>query len=275
MTTELTLIHEAAAFIQARIDGFQPDTGLILGTGLGALAEEVAVIHSLDYATIPHFPLSTVATHAGRLLLGTLSGRRVAVLQGRFHWYEGYSMAEVVRPVRVLKLLGISELLISNAAGGLNPAFERGDLMLLADHLNLLPDNPLRGPNLDTLGPRFPDLFAAYHPTLLARARAAAEGLGIGERVRQGVYAAVPGPMLETPAEYRYLRQIGADAVGMSTVPEVIAARHLGLSVLAVSVITDLCDPERLGPVSLREILAAAAEAEPRLTALVKAIVAG
>ncbi len=273
MPDELSQIQAAAAFLRQQAPDFQPQTGLILGTGLGGLAAEVAVAHAFAYADVPHFPTSTAPGHSGWLLLGTLRGRRVAVLQGRFHHYEGYSMAEIVRPLRVLHQLGIGELLISNAAGGLDPAFAKGDVMLLTDHLNLLPGNPLTGPNLAALGPRFPDLWQAYDSDLLARAHHAAEELELAGRVRQGVYAAVPGPMLETAAEYRYLRLIGADAVGMSTVPEVIAARHLGLRVLAASVITDLCDPARLGPVSLPEILAAAAEAEPRLTALFAAVV--
>ena len=265
-------LQAAAAYIQAHSDNFQPTTGIILGTGLGALAEEVEVAHEISYADIPHFPLSTVESHAGRLLLGRLAGQQVAVLQGRFHYYEGYSMAQVVLPVRVLKLLGIKQLFVSNAAGGLNPEFAISDLMLLDDHLNLQPTNPLIGPNDNQLGPRFPDMYAAYDAALLARAAAAAVALGQAATTRRGVYAAVPGPMLETPAEYRYLRTIGADAVGMSTVPEVIAARHLGLPVLAVSVITDLCYPGQLKPVHLSEILAAAAVAEPRLTALMKAV---
>ena len=271
----LTQLREAAAFIQTQSGNFQPEAGIILGTGLGALAQQVQVQHRLSYADIPHFPLSTVESHAGRLLLGTLAGRRVAVLQGRFHYYEGYSMPQVVLPVRVLKLLGISQLFISNAAGGLNPEFQISDLMLIDDHINLLPTNPLIGPNEPALGPRFPDMYAAYDAALLARAAAAARALGQAGSTRRGVYAAVPGPMLETPAEYRYLRTIGADAVGMSTVPEVIAARHLGLPVLAVSVITDLCYPGALKPVQLPAILAAAAAAEPRLTALMKAVLAG
>ena len=268
-------LREAATFIQAHSNNFQPTTGIILGTGLGALANEVEVEDELSYADIPHFPVSTVESHAGRLLLGTLSGQKVVVLQGRFHYYEGYSMAQVVLPVRVMKLLGIKQLFVSNAAGGLNPEFAISDLMLLDDHINLLPTNPLIGPNDAQLGPRFPDMYAAYDAALLARAQAAAEALGQQATTRRGVYAAVPGPMLETPAEYRYLRTIGADAVGMSTVPEVIAARHLGLPVLAASVITDLCYPGHLKPVQLPEILAAAAVAEPRLTALMKAVLAG
>jgi purine-nucleoside phosphorylase len=268
-------LHEAADYIRAQSNNFQPATGIILGTGLGALVQDVEVAYALDYEDIPHFPLSTVESHAGRLVLGTLGGRRVAVLQGRFHYYEGYSMAQVVFPVRVLKLLGIEQLLVSNAAGGLNPDFQLADIMLIDDHLNLLPANPLVGANLDALGPRFPDMFAPYDAGLLARAEEAAQALGQGPTTRRGVYAALPGPMLETPAEYRYLRTIGADAVGMSTVPEVIAARHMGLPVLAASVITDLCAPGHLKPVVLADIFAAAAAAEPRLTALLRAVVAG
>ena len=261
--------------MRARAANFQPATGIILGTGLGALAREVEILHEISYADIPDFPLSTVESHAGRLLLGHLSGQPVAVLQGRFHYYEGYSMEQVVRPVRLLAALGVKQLFVSNAAGGLNPEFAISDLMLLDDHINLQPTNPLIGPNDEALGPRFPDMFAPYDPALLTRARRAAEALGQGTTTRRGVYAAVPGPMLETPAEYRYLRTIGADAVGMSTVPEVIAARHLGLSVLAVSVITDLCYPGQLKPVVISDIMAAAAAAEPRLTALFKELLAG
>jgi purine-nucleoside phosphorylase len=270
---QFALLREAAAYIQDRTNSFEPETGIILGTGLGALAKEVVVEHEIDYADIPHFPLSTVESHAGRLLLGTMAGKRVAVLQGRFHYYEGYTMQQVVMPVRVLKLLGIGRLLVSNAAGGLNPDYNIGDLMLIDDHINLQPTNPLIGANLDELGPRFPDMFAPYDAGLLARAEAAATELGQAATTRRGVYVSVPGPMLETPAEYRYLRTIGADAVGMSTVPEVIAARHLGLPVLAVSVITDLCAPGHLKPVVLADIFAAAALAEPRLTALMRAVV--
>ena len=266
-------LHEATAYIRAHSNNFQPDTGIILGTGLGALAREVEVEYEINYADIPHFPLSTVESHAGRLLLGRLGGKRVAVLQGRFHYYEGYTMPQVVLPVRVLRLLGIARLVVSNAAGGLNPDFALADLMLIDDHINLQPTNPLVGPNLDELGPRFPDMFAPYDADLLARAEAAALALGQVATIRRGVYASLPGPMLETPAEYRYLRLIGADAVGMSTVPEVIAARQMGLPVLAISVITDLCSPGHLKSVVLADIFAAAALAEPRLTALIKAVV--
>ena len=267
-------LHEAAAYIKANSQAFQPETGIILGTGLGALANEVDVEYEINYADIPHFPVSTVESHAGRLLLGRLGGKQVAVLQGRFHYYEGYTMAQVAMPVRVLKLMGISQLVVSNAAGSLNPDFNMADLMLIDDHINLQPDNPLIGLNLDELGVRFPDMFAPYDAALLARAEAAAQALGQAATTRRGVYASLPGPMLETPAEYRYLRIIGADAVGMSTVPEVIAARQMNLPVLAISVITDLCVPGHLKPVVLADIFAAAAQAEPRLTALIKAVVA-
>ena len=270
----LTQLREAAAYIQARSNNFLPETGIILGTGLGALAKEVEVEYEINYTDIPYFPHSTVESHAGRLLLGRMGGKEVAVLQGRFHYYEGYTMQQVVLPVRVLKLLGIGQLIVSNAAGGLNPDFNLADLMLIDDHINLQPTNPLIGANFDELGPRFPDMFAPYDAGLLARAEAAAQALGQASTTRRGVYVSVPGHMLETPAEYRYLRIIGADAVGMSTVPEVIAARHLGLPVLAVSVITDLCVPGHLKPVALADIFAAAALAEPRLTALIKAVVA-
>jgi purine-nucleoside phosphorylase len=271
----LNHLREATAYIQLQSNNFLPQAGIILGTGLGALAKEVEVEYEINYADIPHFPLSTVESHAGRLLLGRLGGKQVAVLQGRFHYYEGYTMEQVVMPVRVLKMLDISQLLVSNAAGGLNPDFNIADLMLIDDHINLQPTNPLIGANHDELGPRFPDMFAPYDADLLARAEAAAQQLGQAGTTRRGVYASVPGPMLETPAEYRYLRTIGADAVGMSTVPEVIAARHLGLPVLAVSVITDLCAPGHLKPVVLADIFAAAGQAEPRLTALIRAVVAG
>lgn len=271
----LPALREAAAYIRVNSQNFQPEVGIILGTGLGALAKEVEVAHEINYAEIPHFPLSTVESHAGRLLLGHMGGKKVAVLQGRFHYYEGYTMQQVAMPVRVLKLLGIEQLLVSNAAGGLNPDFNLADLMLIDDHINLQPGNPLIGPNLDELGPRFPDMFAPYDADLLARAEVATAALGQTGTTRRGVYASVPGPMLETPAEYRYLRTIGSDAVGMSTVPEVIAACHMGLPVLAISVITDLCAPSHLRPVVLADIFAAAAAAEPRLTALIKKVVEG
>jgi len=267
-------LREATAYLQPRLEDFQPEFGIILGTGLGALVKELEVQYTFPYADIPHFPVSTVESHSGNLLAGTLAGRRVLVMQGRFHYYEGYSMEQVVFPVRVMKLLGIQKLFVSNAGGGLNPDYAYSDLMLIEDHINLQPTNPLIGKNYDELGPRFPDMMEPYDLALLAQAEAAAQELGFADRVRRGVYASLPGPMLETPAEYRYLRTIGADGVGMSTVPEVIAAAHMALPVLAVSVITDLCSPGKLKRVELADILAAAADAEPRLTALLKAVIA-
>ncbi|MCA8831165.1 purine-nucleoside phosphorylase [Hymenobacter pini] len=265
-------LNEAATYLRHALREFKPQAGIILGTGLGALAQELEVQHRFSYADIPHFPISTVESHAGELLAGTLAGKRVLVMRGRFHFYEGYTMEQVVFPVRVMKLLGIEHLLVSNASGGLNPDYAYSDLMLLEDHINLQPTNPLIGKNLDELGPRFPDMLEPYSPALLRLAEEAARELNLTQYLRRGVYASLPGPMLETPAEYRYLRTIGADAVGMSTVPEVIAAVHMNLPVLAVSVITDLCAPGKLKKVSLADILRTAAVAEPRLTALFRRV---
>ncbi|MCC2548084.1 purine-nucleoside phosphorylase [Hymenobacter sp. BT175] len=266
-------LQQAVDYLRPRLAGFEPEFGVILGTGLGALVQELTIHHTFSYADIPHFPVSTVESHSGNLLAAELGGRRVLVMQGRFHYYEGYSMPQVVFPVRVMKLLGIQKLFVSNAGGGLNPDYALSDLMVIEDHINLQPTNPLIGRNLDELGPRFPDMMAPYDPQLVGQALEEAQKLGFADRVRRGVYVSVPGPMLETPAEYRYLRIIGADAVGMSTVPEVIAARHLGLPVLAVSVITDLCSPGNLKHVEIADILRAAAAAEPRLTALLRAVI--
>jgi purine-nucleoside phosphorylase len=245
--------------------------GIILGTGLGALADEIDGPTSLAYDEIPHFPVSTVESHHGRLLAGRLGGVPVLALQGRFHLYEGYGPREITFPVRVLAALGVDTLLISNAAGGMNPNFRRGDLMLVTDHINLQGANPLSGPNHDGWGPRFPDMSAPYDEELRRVAERAALERGI--KLQQGVYVAVEGPNLETRAEYRFLRTIGADAVGMSTVPEVIVARHQGLRCLAFSVITDECFPDALEPVSIEDVLAAAGEAEPKLTAVMRAVV--
>lgn len=263
-------VEAAVTAIRAATDR-RPRLGIILGTGLGQLAEEIAVEASLPYDQLPHFPVSTVESHAGRLLVGTLGGVPVVAMQGRFHLYEGYSPKDVTFPVRVLGSLGVETLLISNAAGGMNPLYRRGDLMLLTDHINLQGSNPLVGPNVDAWGPRFPDMSAPYDPALIEVAER--EALARGIKLHQGVYVAVEGPNLETRAEYRFLRALGADVVGMSTVPEVIVARHMNLRVLALSVITDECFPDALEPVSIEDVLAAAAEAEPRLTALMKAVV--
>ena len=257
---------EAASFIKERLP-IEPEYLLILGTGLGQLAEEMKVELEIPYEEIPHFPVSTVESHAGKLLMGNLGGKSVMAMQGRFHYYEGYSMNQIVFPVRVAKMLGIQTLLVSNACGGLNPNYERGDIMLINDHINFLGDNPLIGPNDPNLGPRFPDMSQPYTERLLSTAEQVALDAGI--KIHQGVYLAVSGPMLETKAEYRYMRQLGADVVGMSTVPEVIAAIHMSMEVLGISVITDECFPDSLEPVSLDDVLEAAAMAEPHLTRIV------
>lgn len=257
---------EAVAFIKERLP-IDLEYLLILGTGLGQLAEEMTVELELPYEEIPHFPVSTVESHAGKLLIGYLGGKSVMAMQGRFHYYEGYSMNQIAFPVRVAKMLGIQTLLVSNACGGLNPNFERGDIMLINDHINFLGDNPLIGPNDPDLGPRFPDMSQPYTERLLATAEQVALDAGI--KMHQGVYLAVSGPMMETKAEYRYMRQLGADVVGMSTVPEVIAAVHMSMEVLGISVITDECFPDALEPVSLDDVLEAAAMAEPQLTRVV------
>ncbi|MTI87483.1 MAG: purine-nucleoside phosphorylase [Balneolaceae bacterium] len=257
---------ETVEFIQNETD-FQPEYLLILGTGLGQLADEIEVQDVISYEDIPHFPVSTVESHAGKLLFGTLGGKSVVAMQGRFHYYEGYSMKQIAFPVRVAKELGAQTLMVSNACGGLNPNFSKGDIMLINDHINFLGDNPLIGPNDDSLGPRFPDMSEPYTERLLELAENVALDNSI--KMHQGVYLAVAGPMLETKAEYRYMRQLGADVVGMSTVPEVITAVHMGMDVLGISVITDECFPDALEPVDIEDVLAAAAMAEPSLTQVV------
>jgi len=262
-------IAAAVAAIRAR-SALVPEVAIILGTGLGGLAAAMTVEASIAYDRIPGFPLSTVESHSGRLLLGTLGSRRVVAMQGRFHRYEGYSLQQVTFPVRVLKALGAGTLVVSNACGGMNPLWAPGDLMLIADHINLLGDNPLIGPNDASLGARFPDMSAPYDAGLRAIARAVARERAM--TLREGVYAAVQGPNLETRAEYRMLRAVGADVVGMSTVPEVIVAVHAGMRVLGCSIITDQCLPDALEEASLDRILAVAAKAEPQLTALVQGV---
>ncbi len=245
------------------------DIGIVLGTGLGNLTGHIKIIQQMDYSTIPGFPLATVESHKGKLIYGELCGKKVIAMQGRFHFYEGYSMQQITFPVRVLRTLGIGRLLLSNAAGAINLSFKKGSLMLIRDHINLLPDNPLRGTNFDALGPRFPDMSAPYSAQLNEILLDSATQKNIV--LNAGVYASVPGPNLETAAEYRYLKTIGADAVGMSTVPEVIVANHMGLPCSAISVITDECDPDHLKPVSISEILEVAALAEAKLIDLLLA----
>jgi len=249
-----------------------PAVGIILGTGLGGLVQEIRKETVIDYGEIPHFPVSTVESHKGKLIFGTLAGKQVVAMQGRFHYYEGYTMKQITFPVRVMKLLGVQTLLISNAAGALNPQYGRGDIMLMVDHINLLGDNPLIGPNDELLGPRFPDMSEPYSTELLALAEAIARELRIN--VQKGVYVAMPGPNLETRSEYRFLRTVGADAVGMSTVPEDIVAIHMGMRVFGVSIITDECFPDTLKPVTLEEVIAIANKAEPKMTAIMKELVA-
>ncbi len=265
----LEAVTAAAEFVRARFDR-APDAAIVLGTGLGGLAREIDLEVALEYVDIPGFPMSTVESHAGRLLCGTLGGRTVVAMQGRFHRYEGYTLQQVTFPVRVLRALGADTLVVSNACGGMNPLWSAGDLMLIADHLNLLGDNPLIGPNDDRLGARFPDMSVPYDAPLRAVARDVAVGLGIV--LREGVYAAVAGPNLETRAEYRMLRTLGADVVGMSTVPEVIVALHAGMRVLGLSIITDQCLPDALEPAEMATIVATAGRAEPKLTALVRGV---
>ncbi len=248
-----------------------PDVAIILGTGLGGLAEVIEVESAVSYDTIPGFPVSTVESHAGRLLLGRLAGRPVVAMQGRFHRYEGYGLDQVTFPVRVMRALGAEILLVSNACGGMHPLWPPGDLMLIADHINLLGDNPLIGMNDEVLGPRFPDMSEPYDAGLRAIARQAAVDLQVP--LREGVYVGIPGPNLETRAEYRMLRIIGGDVVGMSTVPEVIVANHAGMRVMGVSIITDQCLPDALEAASIERIIAVAKEAEPSLTRLVTRVV--
>ncbi len=262
-------IQEAASTIRSKWPN-TPSVGIILGTGLGKLTEEIEEKVSIAYGDIPHFPTSTVQSHAGRLICGKLGGKTVMAMEGRVHFYEGGSMQQLTFPVRVMKALGCGTLIVSNAVGGMNPQFRKGDLMLIEDHINLMGDNPLIGPNDDRLGDRFPDMCHAYDRGLLDLAQRTA----LGERISamKGVLVAIAGPNLETRAEYRFLRQAGADAVGMSTVPEVIVAVHSKMRVLGFSIITDICLPDALQPVSLQEIIAVANEAEPKLRLLVRRV---
>lgn len=257
---------EALKVIQQRTD-LRPNYMLILGTGLGQLAEEMDIKDSIPYDEIPHFPTSTVESHAGKLLFGTLGGKEIVAMQGRFHFYEGYSMQQIAFPIRVLKANGADTLFVSNACGGMNPNHSRGDIMLICDHINMLGDNPLMGPNDDELGPRFPDMSEPYSERLMDIAQNMALENNIP--MHKGVYVALSGPMLETKSEYRYLRQLGADVVGMSTVPEVISAVHMGMEVMGISAITDECFPDALEPVEMEDILEAAGIAEPKMTRVI------
>lgn len=268
----LEKIKETADFIKAKVNDI-PTTAIILGTGLGELVNHIEITDVIEYSEIPNFPISTVEGHSGKLIFGALGNKRVMAMQGRFHFYEGYSMQQVTFPVRVMKALGINTLFVSNAAGGMNPEFKIGDIMIINDHINLFPEHPLRGKNYNELGPRFPDMSEPYSHRLIADALKVAAANNI--KVHQGVYVGTQGPTFETPAEYRYFRRIGGDAVGMSTVPEVIVARHSGMEVFAISVITDMGGLEGVEPekVSHEEVQKAAAEAQPKMTAIMKGLI--
>jgi purine-nucleoside phosphorylase len=271
--TMLDNIESTARYIKNRIGDFEPEVGIILGTGLGGLVKEIEVEKQLMYSNIPDFPISTLEFHSGKLIFGTLAGKKVVAMQGRLHYYEGYNMQQITFPVRVMKYLGIKTLYVSNASGSLNPDFKKGDLMIIEDHINLQPQNPLVGRNYEELGPRFPDMSEPYRHDMIEKGLAIAQANNI--TCHKGVYVAVTGPNLETRAEYKYLRIIGGDAVGMSTVPEVIVANHMGIPVFAISVLTDEGFPEILKPITLEEIIAIAQEAEPKMTQILKELIAG
>ena len=245
--------------------------GIILGTGLGGLVKEIDVKHQINYEDLPHFPISTVESHHGKLIFGAINGKNVVAMQGRFHYYEGYTMQQITYPVRVMKFLGVETLLVSNACGGMNPQYRRGDVMIMVDHINMLGDNPLIGKNEDELGPRFPDMSEPYSYELIELAEKIAVENKI--KVQKGVYVAVPGPNLETRAEYRFLRATGADVVGMSTIPENIVANHMEMKVLGISIVTDECFPDSLKPVNVEEIIATAMQAEPKMTLIMKELI--
>lgn len=270
MNDLMNKIQETVSFIRTKTSS-GPSVGIILGTGLGALVKDIKIETAIDYTEIPHFPVSTVESHAGKLIFGELGGKRVVAMQGRFHFYEGYTMQQITFPVRVMKFLGVTHLLVSNACGGMNPQYRPGEIMIIDDHINLLGDNPLRGKNEDTLGPRFPDMSRPYSKSLTELAGQIALELQI--KAHKGVFVAVMGPNLETRAEYRFLRSLGADVVGMSTVPEVIVANHMGIQCCGFSIITDECFPDSLQPVDLPKIIKMANEAEPKLTAIMKKLV--
>ncbi|MBB5636053.1 purine-nucleoside phosphorylase [Pedobacter cryoconitis] len=264
-------LHETVEYIKLKCDNFQPEIGIVLGTGLGGLVNEIEVEFSLMYSNIPNFPISTLEFHSGKLIFGKLNGKKVIAMQGRLHYYEGYSMQQITFPIRVMKALGIQHLFISNAAGSLNADFKKGDLMIINDHINLQPESPLRGRNDADMGPRFPDMSQPYQKDFIKRALEIAKEEKI--TCHQGVYVSVTGPNLETKAEYNYLRIIGGDAVGMSTVPEVIVANHMSIPVFAISVLTDEGFTDVLAPVSLEEIVETARTAEPKMTKILSQLI--
>jgi purine-nucleoside phosphorylase len=265
-------IYNTTTYIKNKIGDFTPEIGIVLGTGLGALVDEIEIQHKLMYSNIPNFPISTLEFHSGRLIFGMLEGKKVVAMQGRLHYYEGYDMKQITFPVRVMKMLGITKIFVSNASGSLNPDYKTGDLMIIEDHINLHHDNPLRGRNFEELGPRFPDMSQPYNREMVKKGMEIASKNNI--RCHKGVYVSVPGPNLETKAEYRYLRIIGGDAVGMSTVPEVIVSNHMGLPVFAISVLTDEGFLDVLEPVSVEDIIKVAEIAEPKMTTILKELIA-
>ncbi|RKE49491.1 purine-nucleoside phosphorylase [Sphingobacterium detergens] len=265
-------INETTEFIRRKIGDFTPEFGIILGTGLGKLVDEIEIEYQLMYSNIPNFPISTVEFHSGKLIFGKLNGKNVVAMQGRLHYYEGYDMQQITFPIRIMKVLGVKKLFVSNAAGSLNPEVRNGDLGIIEDHINLLPDNPLRGQNLTEFGPRFPDMSEPYNRVMIEQALEIATKHGI--TARKVVYVSSQGPNLETKAEYRFMRIIGGDVVGMSTVPEVIVANHMALPVFAISVVTDEGFHDVLKPVSLQEIVAVAEKAEPKMTLILKELIA-
>lgn len=266
----LEQMKEAADYIFSKTS-VKPTVGIILGTGLGGLVKEIEVIDEIPYQDIPHFPISTVESHSGKLIFGKLGGKSVVAMQGRFHYYEGYTMQQVTFPVRVMKVLGIHRLFVSNASGGVNPDFEIGEIMILNDHINLFPAHPLIGKNYPELGPRFPDMSDPYDENMISMAQNIAKENNI--RVAVGTYAALTGPTLETPAEYRYVRAIGADAVGMSTIPEVIVARHMEIPCFAISIITDLGVPGKIKKVSVQDVIEVASRQEPKMTLIMRELI--
>jgi purine-nucleoside phosphorylase len=263
----LEQIKNTTTFIQSKIST-TPEIGIILGTGLGGLVKEIKISHTINYEDIPNFPVSTVEGHSGKLIFGVLGGKNVVAMQGRFHYYEGYTMQQVTFPVRVMKLLGIQQLFISNAAGGTNPDFEIGDLMIINDHINFFPNNPLIGKNISELGPRFPDMSEPYSKKIISIAKKVAATNHI--KIQEGVYLGLSGPTFETPAEYKMIRTLGADAVGMSTVPEVIVARHMNIPCFAISIITDLGVEGKIVEITHEEVLQVAAQSEKKMTLLMK-----
>ena len=266
----LAQINETVEYIKSKITT-QPQVGIILGTGLGGLVKEIEIITEISYENIPNFPISTVESHSGKLIFGKLGDKHVVAMQGRFHFYEGYSFEQVSFPVRVMKYLGIEKLVVSNAAGGVNPDFEVGEIMIINDHINAFPGNPLIGKNIDEMGPRFVDMFEAYDPKMIALGKKVAQENNI--RIAEGVYYGLTGPMLETPAEYKMIRILGADAVGMSTIPEITVARHMDIPCFAISIITDLGVPGKIKKVDVAEIIAVAGKQEPKMTTIIKELI--